>query len=261
MKRKLPTILILLVMALLGAMRWIDLSYYTNPATGFVPRGTEWVRYVALLLPLVMALLGLRTVGPRGIAVLRMKNPVLAGLFGAAGIGGIGYGAARLVVSIMNTTVFGILLGILFLWFGVWMCLCAVQLFTQGSTAPTKSALPGVLAALPFCALAVYRVMVNPSSLYRVGAVVSAFSALCAMLWFGMLLRSFYIAMPQRRMRWMYFLGVFCFLFSTCLELVQSVHGFLFTGLAGISLAESVVMGLLGAVAGGVSVSVSGQEE
>ena len=34
MLQKLPTLLILMVMVLVGAMYWVDLSYYTDPATG-----------------------------------------------------------------------------------------------------------------------------------------------------------------------------------------------------------------------------------
>ena len=56
MKRKLPTILIMLVMVLMGAMYWVDLSYYTSPSTGFLLSGTVWMRYAVLVLPLAMSL-------------------------------------------------------------------------------------------------------------------------------------------------------------------------------------------------------------
>ncbi len=261
MKRKLPTILILLVMVLIGAMHWVDLSYYTDPVTGFVTQGSVWVRYLVLLLPLVMVLLGLRTVGPRALAVLRVRNPVLGALFAVAAIAGGAYGAVAVVSGLAALSAFQIVLGALCVVYAIWMVLCAIQMFTQATPAPTGSALPGVFAALPFCILSVYRVMVNPTSLYRVAPLVSALSAIFAMLWVGMLLRSLYIALPHRRVRWMYFFGAFTFLFSTCLELPSAVFSAMFRSFDLPSLLQGVLMGTLGLVAGAVSVSIAGQAE
>lgn len=261
MKRKLPTILILLVMVLIGAMNWVDISYYTDLSTGFVTFGTVWMRYLVLILPLVMALLGLRTVGPRALAVLRVKSSVLGALFAIAGVAGGLYGVVSLITGIGGLSPYRMVLGVLFVVYAVWMILCAIQLFTQNTPSPTNSAIIGVVAALPFCVLSVYRVMVNPTSLYRVAPLVLALAAIFAMLWIGMLLRSLYIALPQRRVRWMYFIGVFTFLFATCLELPTAIHTAVFRSFEVASLLESVAMAALGLVAGGVSVAIAGQGE
>lgn len=261
MKWKLPTILILLVMVLLGAMNWVDISYYTNLTTGFVEAGTVWMRYLVLILPLVMALLGLRTVGPHGIAVLRVKSRALGALFViAAATGGL-YGAVSVVSALSPFAVYKLVLGLLFIVYAVWMVLCAVQMFTQHTPAPTQSAALGIFAALPFCVLAVYRVMVNPTSLYRVAPLVLALAAILGMLWMGMLLRSLYIALNQKRVRLMYFLGVFTFLFATCLELPQAIHTAAFRSFELTALLESVAMAGMGLVAGWISVSIAGRGE
>lgn len=261
MKRKLPTILILLVMVLIGAMNWVDTSYYTDLTTGFVTRGTVWMRYLILILPLAMALLGLRTVGPRSVAVLRMRNPALGVLFGVCTVTGALYGVVSVLGSLGPFAPFRLVMGILFIVYAIWMALCAIQMFTQHTPSPTSSAALGIFAALPFCVLAVYRVMVNPTSLYRISPLVLAITAIFAMLWMGMLLRSLYIALTQRRVRWMYFAGVFTFLFATCLELPLAIHTAAFRSFDLVSLLESVAVGALGLVAGCVSVSIAGQAE
>lgn len=261
MKRKMPTILILMVMVLVGAMYWVDLSYYTDPVTGFVIRGSVLLRYAVVGLPLLMSLLGLRTVGPRAISVLRVKSPSLGGLFAVAAAIGMVWGIALLVAGAFKLDIYQIVLGGFSLWYGVWMCLAAIQLFTQNTPSPTKSAIWGVFAAAPFVLITVYRIMIRPSSLYRVGPLVRSFAALFAMLWFGLLLRSLYIALPRRRVRWMYFTGVFTFLFATCLELPLAINMMQLGRYSGMELLESVAMASLGLVAGCVSVAVAGQSD
>lgn len=261
MKRKLPTILILQVMALVGAMYWVDLSYYTDPQTGFIIRGTVWMRFSILLLPIVMSILGFRTVGPKAISVLRVRNKGLALLFALVGLAGLAYGVIVILTSFVPFAPYSVIMGGLFVWYGIWMTLVALQLLVQFAPSPTNSAIWGVVAALPFCAITVYRIMIEPSSLHRIGPVVKAFSALCAMLWFGMLLRALYIALPRQRVRWMYFFGVLTFLFSTCLELPLAVHTYMNRGLPTLQLMEAATLALLGLVAGSVSVSIAGKSE
>lgn len=259
MKRKLPTILILMVMMLVGAMYWVDLSYYTHPQTGFIVRGYIWQRYIIMALPLVMCLLGLRTVGPRAISVLRVKSNGLGGIMLGASGTGLLYGVAQVLTGIGPRDWYKIILGMLLVWYAVWMFLAALQLFTQSHPAPTYNAIWGVLAALPFAMITVNRIIVRPSSLHRMQPLVSSFSALFAMLWFGLLLRSLYIALPRSRVRWMYLTGVFTFLFSTSLELFQTLHNVV-AGQAGpMALMESLFMAAFGLVAGCVSVAIAGQ--
>jgi len=259
MKQRLPTILILLVMVLIGAMYWLDLSYYTDPITGFITHGPIWARYLLLLLPALMCILGLRTIGPRAISVLRTRSRGLGGIFAAAGAVGVVYGITQAVVSLQQPDTFHLITGILFIWYGVWMGFTAWQMFTQRAPSPTRSAVWGILAAIPFSLVTVYRILVQPSTLYRVGPLVQAVGALLAMLWFGLLLRSLYIAMPRRRLRWTYLVGVFTFLFCTCLELPYAVYSMTFSSGTGINLFESINMAMFGLVAGCVSVAIAGR--
>lgn len=259
MKRKLPTILILLVMVLVGAMYWVDLSYYTDPATGFILRGSVWARYAVVVLPLAMCVMGLRTVGPRAISVMRVKSAGLGGVMIAAAVVGVLYGIFQFFTGLNTGGIYGMVLGLLSAWYGVWMFLAAMQMFTQTAPSPTKSAIWGVLAGLPFAAITVYRILIRPSSLYRVAPVVRAFSALFAMLWFGLFLRALYIALPRRRVRWMYLAGVFTFLFSTCLELPLAFNTLAAGHTTGMDLFQSLVMATFGLVAGCISVAIAGQ--
>lgn len=259
MKRKLPTILILLVMVLVGAMYWIDLSYYTDQATGFIIRGSVWTRYVVILLPMAMCVMGLRTVSPRAISVMRVKSAGLGGVMTAAAVIGLLYGIFQFLTGLNTGSIYGIVLGLLMAWYGVWMFMAAMQMFTQTSPSPTKSAVWGVLAGLPFAGITVYRILIRPSSLYRVAPVVRAFSALLAMLWFGLFLRALYIALPRRRVRWMYLAGVFTFLFSTCLELPLAFHTLAAGHTTGMDLFQSLAMAAFGLVAGCISVGIAGQ--
>ena len=259
MKRRIPTILILMVMVLVGAMYWVDLTYHTDPATGFILRGEVWWRYAVVALPIVMCLLGLRTVGPRAIAVLRTKNSALGGVMLASAVFGVGYGAARLLTGVAVSDGYSLVLGALCVWYGVWMFLSAVQLFTQNTPSPTKSAVCGLVASFPFVAITVNRILLHPSSLYRVAPVVSAVSALLAIQWFGLLLRSLYISLPRRRVRWMYLAGVFSFLFSTCLELPHSIYLAMVGKATGMDVFEAIFMAVFGLVGGCVSMAIAGQ--
>ncbi len=262
MKRILPTVLILVVMVLVGVMYWIDLYYYTSPVTGFITRGELWYRYVVLVLPMLMCLLGLRTVGPRAISVLRVRNRFLAGVFFAGAGVSLIYGVANVSFSVSDFSMYGIIFGLLTVWYGVWMFFAAMQLMNQNTPSPTQSALFGMLAALPFAFTTVNRILINPSSIYRVGPLVRVFAGLFAMMWFGMLLRSFYIALPRRRVRWMYFIGVFTFLFATCLEVPQMMYTLLLSNTATtLQVLESVHMAVVGVVAGSISVAIAGQSD
>lgn len=263
MKRKYPTILVLLVMVLVGAMYWIDLSYYTNLATGFPVAGGVWMRYAVLLLPLAMAFLGSHTIGPRGISVLRVRNHALAGLFAAAALVGAAYGVTSLVVAIQAATAWHIVWSLLYIWYGIWMFLASMQLWVQAAVTPTKSVLAGILACIPLCALSVWRVMLTPASIMRPGPTISCLTALFCMLWMGLLLRALYIALPRQRVRWIYFMGVLTFLLATCLDFPATLHSYLFRhgGASFMDVFESFNLAMLGLCAGCVSASLAGKSD
>lgn len=280
MKNKGYTVFVLLVMLLIGGAYWIDCSLFTNPETGFVEKGGLWVRYVVLAVPLLLAVLGVRRVKPYAMAVLRVKSRPMGVLFAAAGIAGFAHGVAGTAFGIPDFLVtlnmgadveqaqknalllaagYLLIQGLLFVWYGIWMLLVSRQMLRQDKPSPTAGAFPGVLAALPFCLQTIYRVMINPSSVYRLSNVVHALVALFSMLWLALLLRALYIALVRQRVRWMYLFGLVTFLFSV-LEVVQTVHRLLQNGFDLAALLEAVCVGLLGLLTGSVSVIIAGMD-
>lgn len=277
MKRKAFTLAVMAFMIFVGVIYWYDLSSFINPVTGFADRFPLWPRYLLAIVAAGLAVVGLRGVSPYAIGLLRIRNIKLALLFGLAGIAGIVYGEHSAVESIIlyigvknNTTVaqlqgveiyYQIILGLSYIWYGVWMILAAKQLAEQTKPSPTKSAVGGMLAALPFCLQTVYRAIVNPNSIYRLANLINILAALFTMLWFGMLLRALYIALVQRRVRWMYFFGLITFLLSTCLQGTQYIYQLVTQGFSwGVFLqAFNVIM--VGLVTGGASLEIAGREE
>ncbi len=261
MKGRLSTLLIILVMILVGAMYWVDLAYYTDMQSGFVTRGSVAARGVILILPLLMCVLGLRTLGPRAISTMRMKSGGLSVLFGLASAMGMAYGATLMISGLQLGYTYRVVMGVLTIWYGAWMCLMTVQMYTQKATAPTQSAVFGILAAMPFVMQSVERIVMAPFSIHRLGEVVQAFSVIFVMLWFGVLLRSVYVALPRRRVYWMYLISLLTFLFATCLELPYTMH-LLLAGQAGaMELFESVHMAVIGTVAGGLAMNIGKEEQ
>lgn len=261
MKRKLPTVLVLMVMVLVGAMYWIDLAYHTDVSTGFVTRGPLWARYIMAAVPVLMGLLGLRTVGPKSISALRVKSVPLGVLFGVGSLLGVLWGGGLMLTAFSPVSVFRLVVGILAMFYSAWMFLAAVQMFTQTEPSPTKSAIWGILASLPFCLIAANRVMVDPSSIHRVSANVSFLSPIIIFMWFGMLLRSFYIALPRRRVRGLYLLSVLAFMFAACLELPQVIFMAIYSpeGVGAAQMLEAINLGVLGLAAAFVALQLAGR--
>lgn len=265
MNRRLPTIMILLVSVLTGAMYWMDLSFCVNPATGFVEWGTVWVRYFVVLLPLLCAVFGLRTVGAHALSTLRVKSPLLGGAALIAAAGGLIYAIISigqgLIFNNGKADIWQIFVGLLYIWYTIWMALVAMHFFRQKSVAPTVSAAIAVPAALPFCAQTLYRVLLNPATLYRLEPFVRNFSALLAMIWFGMLLRGMYIAFTKKRVRWMYMAGVATFLFCTCLELTQTLHTAIYGSISLLQMAEGFSYAGVGLLAGLITIEIAAQPD
>lgn len=263
MKRSIPTLLIILAILVAGAAYWADLKLFTDPDTGFVTYGSIWVRYIVLLLvPIGIAFTGISSVGPRGLSVFRVKNPFLGVVFLLGAISAMGFGAICMLTAFSQEPLskFQMIMGILYLWYGVWMVRSSIQMFTQRVPSPSVSALWGVLAAVPFCMQTIYRVLIKPASLYRMAPTVRIFAALFSMLWFGMLLRGLYIAMVRSRVRWMYLFGLLTFLMGI-MELVQEVYTAFYGKLDVYELAQGIHTCIVGVVAVSVSLSIAAQAD
>lgn len=258
MKRKLPVMIALLVSVAAAVAYFMDLLLSTDPVTGLVENGPVWLRYALMLVPVAVCCVTTFMLGPRAISVLRTRSEALCNIFVVAGVSGALYGLAYAVVSMLPFSVFGLLWAALYVWYGIWMILAAIQLSRQKTPSPTKSAFPGMMAAVPFCVLAITRVLSKPASLYRTIPLVRIVAILCAMLWLGMLLRGMYIALVRSRSRWMYLFGQLCFLFCL-LEMVQTVYTVMLGQGRLIDVMEALMMFTLGLAAEGVSLAAAGR--
>lgn len=256
MRRILPTLSTLVVMLVASAAYWADLIANTDPVTGLVENGSVWLRYLLMLVPVGVCAAATTSLGPRAISVLRTRSWPLAVLFGLAGAAGVASGGVRIVVGLQPFALSDVLWGVLFVWYGVWMVLAAVQLGTQRAASPTKSAFFGLVAAVPFCILAIARVLTKPASLYRSMPLVRILAAMCLMMWLGMLLRGMYIALVRSRAKWMYFFGLLSFFFA----LLETVQTFYMASLQAVALSEWLevaVVATLGLAALGLSLATA----
>lgn len=277
MKRKSFTIGVMAFMVLIGVLYWFDLSHFINPSTGFVDQFPLWIRYLLAVVAVGLAVVGLRGISPYAIGLLRIRNNKMALLFGLAGIAGIVFGEHSFVGNLLlyvgtrNQTVvlqaqgvdvwYQMALGISYMWYGAWMLLAAKQLAEQEKPSPTRSAIGGMFAALPFCLQTVYRAIVNPNSIYRLANLINILAALFTMLWFGMLLRALYIALVHRRVLWMYFFGLVNFFLSTCLQGTQYLHEISVQGFSWSVFLQAFNVIMIGLVTGCVSLEIAGREK
>lgn len=258
MKRKIPTILILAVLAAMVGVYWLDMTLFIDPASGFVETGSIWHRYALLVVPVGLALAGSRTLGSRAIATFRLKNPVLGALMMAAAVSGVTMGGMGMYYGYNPFSTYRLILSFLYAWYGGWMFLAGVQMFTQKRASPTTNVFWGIVAAMPYCVQTAYRVLVDPSSLYRLSSQVRTFAALVTMLWMGMLLRALYIALLRTRVRDIYIMGMFVFLLNA-MEFAQTIYALPSGKVTPLDFMEAVNMGFVALIAAGVSLSLSGQ--
>ncbi|MFV0412807.1 MAG: hypothetical protein ACK5L3_05975 [Oscillospiraceae bacterium] len=260
MKRTILVVLLLAILLGVGALYWVDLSAYTDHATGFTRLGSVWARYGVLLFALAACCGCIALVGPGAVGAMRHKSRALSLVFCLAGVAGGFYGGLFFYGGLQQLSVFEMVTGALYLWYGIWLLLAARQFWRQNKPSPTKSAFWGLLAAMPLCIQTIYRVLSKPASLYRMAPLIRIFSALFAMLWFGMLLRALYIAMVRRRAQWMCVCGMAAFLFGL-LEFLQLLYSALYQGTDLQSLAEAANALVAGVLAACVSVSILNQRE
>lgn len=277
MKRRAYTLVVMIGMVLLGVLYWFDLSYFVDDKTGFVNQFPLWGRYLLVVVLVVLSILGLRGVSPYSVGLMRVKSSLLSVLFGLAGIFGVLYGITSVVFFAkvqpqeMNSLGaaysqsidiwYQFLLGISYIWYGIWMLLVSHQMIKQDRPSPTKSAVLGMFAAFPFCLQTVYRAILNPNSIYRLENLVNILSALFTMLWFGMLLRALYIALVHKRVRWMYLFGLITFLFSACFQFTQIMYEISLNGFTLILFFDALNKLMLGIVTGVVSLEIASREE
>lgn len=260
MKRKGLTIFLIVLMV--GGGIWYGYDLYSNFdfASGLFKSGVVWYRYALMLAIALLAVAGVVGVGPYAVGVMRLRHPVLATFFLACGIYGFLMGSYGIVLSVQPLQPLQLVFACFVFVFGVWMVLAAKQLAWQKKPTPTKGAFFGMMAALPLCLLAGGRAMSNPATLHRPLPLINVMSALVAMLWMGTLLHAMYVATVRRRAKVLYVLGLQMFFTGTCLNGAQIIVLLLNGRFSGWEAMQSLLLMLLGLVAGGFSLAlVSGE--
>lgn len=255
--KRIATILLFLVCAAAGAVRWLDVMYYTDLATGFVTWGSYLWRYA--LAGGVLVLLWLASwMIPKTSAALKGQNTaqgltaVVCGVLFAA-TGGV------YLAAFSDLGRFELALAVLYLVSGVWMLLLGRSRFTPAFEAPTDSALFGIAGTLSLYLLTIKRFGLAPTGIVRVSNTLEALAALAALLLCTAQLKSAYIP-GGKSARWIWLTGMAAFLLCTCLALPSAVWSWLQGQSELRGMAEGVCLALVGLMGAVYALTVSGKD-
>lgn len=256
--KRIATILLLLVCAAAGAVRWLDVMYYTDLATGFVTWGSYLWRYalaggVLVLLWLASWMIPKTSDALKGQSTAQGLLALLCGV-GFAALGGV------YLAAFDEMGRFELALAVLYLVSGVWMLLLGRSRFTPEFEAPTGSAVFGVAGTLALYLLTIKRFGLAPTGIVRVNNTLEALAALVALLFCTAQLKSAYIP-GSKSARWIWLCGMAAFLLCTCLALPSAV----WTWLQGQSelrgMVEGVCLALVGLMGAVYALTVSAEEK
>ena len=255
--KRIATILLLLVCAAAGAVRWLDVMYYTDLATGFVTWGSYLWRYalaggVLVLLWLAGWMIPKTSTALKGQSTTQGMLALLCGV-GFAALGGV------YLAAFDEMGRFELALAVLYLVSGVWMLLLGRSRFTPEFEAPTGSALFGVAGTLALYLLTIKRFGLAPTGIARVNTTLEALAALVALLFCTAQLKSAYIP-GGKSARWIWLSGMAAFLFCTCLALPSAVWTWLQGQSALRGMVEGVCLALVGLMGAVYALTVSSEE-
>lgn len=255
--KRIATILLLLVCAAAGAVRWLDVMYYTDLATGFVTWGSYLWRYalaggVLVLLWLASWMIPKTSTALKGQSTAQGMLALLCGV-GFAALGGV------YLAAFDEMGRFELALAVLYLVSGVWMLLLGRSRFTPEFEAPTGSALFGVAGTLALYLLTIKRFGLAPTGIARVNTTLEALAALVALLFCTAQLKSAYIP-GGKSARWIWLSGMAAFLFCTCLALPSAVWTWLQGQSALRGMVEGVCLALVGLMGAVYALTVSSEE-
>ena len=238
--KRFAAFLLLLVSALAGAARWLDVVNYTDLDTGFVTWGPAWARYAVAGGVLLLLALG-ALLAPRRPAALCGQSTAQGVMCFLTGFGFAALGGAKLA-GWAGLDAFGKAGAVLYLVSAVWMLLLGRSRFTPEFEAPTRSALMGVAGTLSLYLLTISRFGLAPTGMARVDA---NFAALAALLFTAAQAKVAYVP-GGRSGGWVFFTGSAAFLLCTCLAFPGALARFMVGAAGAADLAEAGALALVG---------------
>lgn len=256
--KRIATILLLLVCAAAGAVRWLDVIFYTDMTTGFVTWGSYAWRYalaggVLVLLWLASWIIPRASTALKGHSGAQGLAAVLCGV-GFAALGGV------YLAQFQRLGRFELALAVLYLVSGVWMLLLGRSRFTLEFEAPTGSALFGIAGTLSLYLLTIKRFGLAPTGIVRVSNTLEALAALAALLFCTAQLKSAYIP-GGKSARWIWLSGMAAFLLCSCLALPSAVWAWMQGQSELRSVVEGVCLALVGLMGAVYALTVSGEKQ
>ena len=260
---------LLMLSVLLGALRFADLLFFTEPSTGFVALGSVWIRYTVLFCfaaALIFAPAADKKAPVRIVALpaqaVCAAAAVPAFVAGAlaqwyairefqsptTALGKAAQQASQTQAADMMTLSFfalRMILGISLWVFGVWLVMLYLR---KTPLKPELSALRtiGFWGSAGFYALVILRYAENPASVHRILHILPIFSALAALLFITKLIGLLCVECTPAYARSTAAAGVFAFLMCTCIELPQGIWQMLQGQISLLNIALALLLSLIG---------------
>lgn len=241
--KKLATVLLVLVCAATGLVRWLDVVNFTDMNTGFVTWGSHLWRYALAGAVLLLLILGCRMAAKQPKALMG-KNVAQGVMSFVCGIAFAVLGGVYLA-HYSSLSRFQLVLGVLYLLTGVWLLVLGKSRFTEEFESPSRSALFGVAGTLSMYLLTIQRFGLAPTGIVRVNYTMEGLAALLVLLFFTAQLKVSYVP-GGKSGRAIFWLGMSAFLFATCLALPGVVCAYWVGQYGLIELIEGIALALAG---------------
>ena len=209
----------IILSVILCLLRGLDLAFFTDAATGLTLTGSVWLRYGALaVVTLAAVLAGRKITGSDGVR----KQSTPAGLAaGGAAVCFVLAGVIRLLFGLDGIGAIVRALLELFCW--VWMSLLARNWLRKGPWhRPTRSLYPAVAGSVLFYWCVLARFMENSSSWHRVAPTAAVWQMLAAVVFLASLARALYLP-ESTNARMLGGAGLTTFALCLCWQLPQSL--------------------------------------
>lgn len=222
MKRFLMAILLLLL-AVLGGLRFIDFVQNTDLQTGFIVQGSVLTRYALLAVGVIVCAVALlykrKSLSPVNLGQSGLVfTSVLGIMCEIFGVFLVLQGAFARAIS------FTLFQGIAFICLGAW-CLYTCAYTIKAKCPPKHGALIAVIGGIAFYLTVLERFLTSPSSLHRIWPVIDVLSMVASLQLYTYICVAIYnrpnSKLPLKRLC---FFGLLTFYFSTCMQLPCAVY-------------------------------------